>query len=1013
MSSSLINGMDSIFMWLSSKLKQNLADYCDLETAQDSHTLVAHDGSLCTLIRIDGVRSLTGHKTFYDTIVQPLNNTFGTYLDKKGHTFQFWFSYDPSKTRAVLARMLEPNLETCRRLNLDLSQMFEERMEVLPKWASYEENYLVLWTDQSALSKSENKESNKKRSASKAKVVAPLRDAQDPYAANVMLMDRHNTFVSSIVDELLKCDIILQPLNVYEACCMIRHSVDDEFTNPEWQPSLPSDPIRPQIRKTYTKAEQWDIVWPKLSWQVCPRDAKIVDDRYVQIGNKIFAPIYIDLMPKEIRWFKELFLNLLSKKMPWRISYNIAGDGLAAVALKGLFASILSFTSQDNRLLNQGVKALKELQEHNESVVKIRISLCTWVDLHQKDDLARRLSELSSAVQNWGGALVSDVTGDPVAGFISSTLGTTRNSIATTSAAPLNEVTYMLPLSRPASAWSSGGVIFRSPEGKLLPYQPGSPLQATWINLIFAGPGSGKSVLMNALNLALATKEGNKNLPKIGIIDIGPSSSGLISLIQDALPSSKKHLAKHYRIRMTDEFSVNPFDTQLGCRFPTAEEAAFLKNFLTLIVTDPNEEKSDKGMVGLVSMIIEEMYLKKSDKHSPSRYNARVDLFVDDALKKCPSFRMDNKTTWWEVVDELFKNNFIREAYLAQRYAVPLLSDTTEIAQEDKIKMIYSKPITSTSENLIEAFTRGVSEALDLYRILGKPTKFDIGESRITALDLDEVAKTGGPIAERQTAIMYLLARYLLAKDYKIIRETVNEMPYPIHRECPPEVPVEKYKNFHLARVMEMRDDIKRLCFDEFHRTSKSEIVREQVVVDMREGRKWSMDIILASQSLQDFDERMREFTTSVFVMNGGNEETVNKIGEVFGIKEPAERAALLNGQVHPPKKGGGTFLAKFYTTKGNYTQLLSYTLGPVELWAFSTTTEEVQIRDRMYRSMGAARARKILAAIYPSPSDAREEILNRKMRMKDVGISGEDDTNVYEALIKEILEKYGQSYKN
>lgn len=1011
MINSVVNGLDSIFMWLGARLKQNLSDYCELETAQSLKTLVSADGSLLTIVRIEGIKSLTGHDTFVNNIVMPLNTSFSTYMEKKGHTMQFWFSYDPSKTRTVLANMMEPNINTCKRLDLDLIQMFEERKDILPDWCGYEECYLALWTDQSILSKSENKESLKRRKKAHAGVVAPMTDAQDPYAANALLIERHNTFVASMEDELRKRDIILTPLNVQEAVRVARKSVDAEFTSDEWLPFLPGDPIKPQIRKNFTKAEQWDIVWPKLSWQITPRDAKIIDDKFVKVGDNIFAPIYIDLMPKDVRQFAELFANLRTKGIPWRISYNLGGDGLSSVAAKGLVASILSFTSQDNKLLSQSLKELRGAQENGSVIVKLRISLCTWVNEKDKDDLPRRLSELSSAVQNWGSTLVSDVTGDPVAGFISNTVGTTRKSIATTSAVALDESIYMLPIKRPSSPWKSGGVIFRSPDGKLMPYQPGSSLQDTWISLIFAGPGSGKSVLMNALNLALATKEGNEALPYIGIIDIGPSSSGLISLLKDALPTNKKKLVSHHRIQNTENYCINPFDTQLGCRFPTAEESAFLVNLLTLVVTDPSNDTPPEGMTGLVNAVIKEMYLKCSDNYRPKKYERDVSVYVDEALKKC-NVSIDKKTSWWEVVDILFQNNYIKEAHSAQRYAVPILSDATEIAQEEKIKMLYQNPQTNTTENIIQAFTRGVSEALDIYKVFARPTVFDIGESRITALDLDEVAKTGGDIAERQTAIMYMLARYVLAKNYKLIRDTVDEMPYPTHIECPASIPVEQYKTYHLSRVAEMRDGIKRLCFDEFHRTSKSRIVREQVLVDMREGRKWNIDILLASQSIEDFDERMREFTSSVFIMNGGNEEAIEKIGKVFGVDDPAEKIVLRNGSVHGPRKGGGTFLAKFYTKSGRYTQLLSFTLGPVELWAFSTTAEEVNIRDRLYRMIGASEARKVLSVIYPSPSDAREEVLARKLKMKDLHHDPTKEKNVYDGLIQDILDKYKSYYK-
>ena len=74
---------------------------------------------------------------------------------------------------------------------------------------------------------------------------------------------------------------------------------------------------------------------------------------------------------------------------------------------------------------------------------------------------------------------------------------------ATATVAPLSDTLYMLPLFRPASPWKYGSLLFRSMDGKLWPYQPGSSAQTVWIDMIYARPGSGKSVLSNALNLAL------------------------------------------------------------------------------------------------------------------------------------------------------------------------------------------------------------------------------------------------------------------------------------------------------------------------------------------------------------------------------------------------------------------------------------------------------------------------------------------------------------------------------
>ena len=152
--------------------------------------------------------------------------------------------------------------------------------------------------------------------------------------------------------------------------------------------------------------------------------------------------------------------------------------------------------------------------------------------------------------------------------------------------APVSDVSYMLPVTRPCScSWQTGALLFRSPDGKPWPYQPGSSAQTTWIDLVYARPGSGKSVLSNAINLALCLNAGLQRLPRIAIIDIGPSSSGFDFFITRSIARRPKTFSGVSSFTMTPEFSINPFDTQLGCRYPTPQERSFLVNFLTLLST--------------------------------------------------------------------------------------------------------------------------------------------------------------------------------------------------------------------------------------------------------------------------------------------------------------------------------------------------------------------------------------------------------------------------------------------
>ena len=198
-------------------------------------------------------------------------------------------------------------------------------------------------------------------------------------------------------------------------------------------------------------------------------------------------------------------------------------------------------------------------------------------------------------------------------------------------------------------------------------------------------------------------------------------------------------------------------------------------------------------------------------------------------------------------------------------------------------------------------------------------------------------------------------------------------------------------------------DKKKRIVFDEFHRTSNAQAVRDQVVVDMREGRKWRVQVCVVSQDLKDFDEQIVKFATSTFIMDAGPEQAVQKTSEVFGLTDTA-RAALRNS-VHGPGPSGSTFLAQFATKDGINTQLLTATLGPVELWALTTTREDAVIRNQLYKRIGPKLARSILARLYPSGSamkDLEERYANYKEKSGLIDDYGQE--SVMDALVTEII---------
>ncbi len=991
---SFFESVDVFFAWLSTALKQTTESYCELETADSSTVLVNHDGSLLSILEIEGITGLAGVEEF-SRLVEGLTNAFQPAMGRPGHALQVYFSHDKQNIKKLIRDTFAPAVATQQRLGLNLEDLFNERVDFLSQYCAEERVYFVLMTRPFNLPADQLKAANKaKLKMIRDNKAPPFKNSQTIYAAVPELRDTHSAYVRSILNDMDALNLVASLLEVHDAVHAIRMTADPDFTADDWKATLPGDMI-PVREINNFEGDVSDIMWPSLSKQVIPRDADVLDRRTVLVGDKIYSSAYIDLFPKDIKPFITLFSRILPTQVPWRISFLLESEGLNTIKLKGLLASILSFSSVNNRLISDSVNLLKYVHVNtDESVVRLRVVASTWAAEGEDALLRRRSSELVKAIQGWGSTDVSEICGDPFAGFAATMLATTTASPAVPSVAPLSDVLSMLPITRPASPWKTGALLFRSPDGKVWPFQPGSSQQTTWIDLVYARPGSGKSVLSSAQNLALCLSAGLSRLPRIAIIDIGPSSSGLISLLKEALPAASRHLVAYHRLRMVPEYSINPFDTQLGCRYPTASERSFLVNFLTLLTTPLGASKPYDGMPDLAGMVVDELYKSLADDSKPTPYDPGVEELIDSILEEI-GFVRDSKSTWWEVTDSLYSAGFIHEALLAQRYAMPLLADAASICRSSSIEDLYEKVTAPTGESLINSFSRMISGAVREYPILSRVTAFDIGDARVVSLDLDEVATSGGDAADRQTAVMYMLARYVLARHYYLTEESMVRVP-------------EQYKLYHKDRVREIRDDPKRIVYDEFHRTAKSVAVRDQVIIDMREGRKWNVQISLLSQSIDDFDPIMVDFATAIYVMDAGPSQAIEKTSTIFGLSETAKVA--LRNRVHGPREGGATFLAQFAIKSGISVQLLTLTLGPIELWAFSTTPADASVRNQLYRHIGPSEARRFLASLFPSGSVTKE--INERLNLlkEDLGlIEDEGRLSVIDQFVNELLDTYSR----
>lgn len=983
--------LDRILAPFARLAKQPLESFIRLETADDEQTLVGEDGSLVTFIQVDGSRQMIGAAE-YERIIEQGVIKLGSRFDRPGYAWQVVFIRNPDRVGRELRSMMRYNKRAADSIGLDIKDLIDERASHLKNYMSWEECYFVLWTRPSVMGATEGKKAKEKRIEKNQKwVSSPF--AQRPLAAMDDLRTRHRSYVTNMRSAMNELGIQCNVLEVHDALRAVRSSIFPSRSGDEWRPILPGDKIPPRAPRFPNDFS--DILWPPIRHQLCTYDAEMISPSIVQIGNKLWSGVDVILPPADPTPFTSLLARFLEAAVPFRISFLIEGGGVQGTYFKSLMATMLAITNSQNKQIKDSIEHLAELAK-DEPVVKLRISAATWAPENRRDLMEDRAAVLTQALESWGYCQVSQVSGDPLDEVMSSVPGIACASSAPAAIAPLGEVLKLLPWQRPCSPFKSGPVLFRSEDGRIWPYQTGSTLTTTWFDLIFAQPGAGKSVLMNTLNVGTILSQGVSQLPFIAIIDIGPSSSGLISLIKEGLPPERAHEAMHYRLQMSPEYAINPFDTQLGCRKPLPDERSYLIELITLIATPPGQQQPYDGMPQLVGFVVDEMFRWRDDtapNAEPRPYLPRVDMVVDEALK-VHNLYLPPEALWWDVVDTLFEHGLTREAMLAQRHAVPTLADAVTAARRPQIRSLMEETsIGNSSESVIHAFERMISSAVRELPILAGITRFDIGDTRVCALDLMDVSPQGDESSDRQTAIMYMLARHVLVRNWWINEEVVKYMP-------------QKYRQHHELRLRKIKESPKRLCYDEFHRTSKSRAVRSQVIRDVREGRKWGVQIVLSSQLLKDFDDDMVDLATGVWILGAAiSDSAVQDARYRFSLSDTA--VYVMRNLLTGPRASGAPALLVLGTNEGRYEQFLINTLGPIELWAFSTSAEDVALRRRLYTRLGARSGRQILAASFPGGS-ARSEIKRRVDTYADQGETKKAmSAYVIEELAEELVEKF------
>lgn len=540
--------------------------------------------------------------------------------------------------------------------------------------------------------------------------------------------------------------------------------------------------------------------------------------------------------------------------------------------------------------------------------------------------------------------------------------------------------------------WKTGIPFINHSDNELSFYQPASGQQTIHNTLLFGQPGSGKSSILNLINL-FSIQENLKDIPYLGVVDIGTASKPIFQFLKKILPNEQKNIVNYFEFKMTRDYSINVFDTQLGCRFPTHEETSLILNFMLLLISENkqiHQTPSSDLIINIISDVINDMYYQTSEQGNPNLYGDNINLQIDECLQKL-KFKSSKNTSWWNVVDFLFESGYEKEAVIAQRYAVPLLSNSLQSLKNKSIINNYSQTIVNTNENIIQYLKRIIQNILNQYTIFNEPTIFDISESKINLFNLENIVKSGGKISEKQTATIYLITNYIINRNYK--KYPVTEKFYFLGDSHSSIIPVDKYQEFHKNKRNKTLRNKKIICLDEFHRVSP--LISQYITNDMRESYIFNIEMILSTQSLDCITDTMKDLISTYLLLDIYSQNQRKYTFESLGIFGFEELSKIDNFNKYK-KNNLLTLFAKFITKDGSFNKIISFHPSPYLLTLMNNSIEDDMMKERLLNKFDLEKTLDILLKEFP-----------KGVKYKIEEFSYPYSNNLIDILFEEILLKY------
>ena len=345
--------------------------------------LACADGSLVSLVRIHGARSMTGAEEL-ERFVELACRRLNSRLAAPGHALHLVLERDPDGAAPEVDRICARAGNQASRLGLSLKDVLDERSRWLAPLLAAETAILACWTRPAILTAAEARRARKRLRARLKDWLPAPGDAQCPLAVLDGLEPRHRALMDTVGALFEESGIVAERLDDGAALRTMRVLLNGaDTTAPGWRPvTAANDGGTPRSAPARaTDPPEAGAFPPPLAPQLLVRDP-VRAGSAIRIGSRLYGALDMTLGPRASRPFAELMERLAEARLPCRFSILIEGGGMRRLgaAVARVSSAFLAFSHPDSRAVRDAMRSLAELDAGAQAVVRLRLGMLTWVD---------------------------------------------------------------------------------------------------------------------------------------------------------------------------------------------------------------------------------------------------------------------------------------------------------------------------------------------------------------------------------------------------------------------------------------------------------------------------------------------------------------------------------------------------------------------------------------------------------------------------------------------------------